>query len=141
MSTDLAIPILVVDDYRTMLRITCELLGQLGFLDVDEACDVAAAVQMTRGKTYRLVICDWLMAPLTGLDLLREVRSAPGGGETRFLMVSAEAKRERIAAAKSAGADAYLVKPFRAPAFRQAILESLGASASNFGRETFALRA
>ena len=127
MAVDLAMPILVVDDYRTMLQITCEVLGQLGFLEVDEACDVAAAVQMSRGKSYRLVICDWLMEPLTGLDFLREVRATPGEADTRFLMVSAEAKPDRIAAAKSAGADAYLVKPFRAPALKTTIFDIFGA--------------
>jgi two-component system, chemotaxis family, chemotaxis protein CheY len=127
MSIDLAMPILVVDDYRAMLQITCELLEQLGFLDVDEAQAVEAALEMARGQTYKLIICDWLMKPLTGLDLLRVVRVAPGGARTRFLMVSAEAKRDRIAAARCAGADAYLVKPFRAPALKSAIDEIFGA--------------
>jgi two-component system chemotaxis response regulator CheY len=65
MSLDLTMPILVVDDYRTMLRITCDLLGELGFRDVDEARDVAAAMQRCWDKRYRLVISDWRMAPLT----------------------------------------------------------------------------
>ena len=123
MSINLAMPILVVDDYRTMLQITCDLLGQLGFRDIDEAHAVEAAVQMVRSQSYKLIVCDWLMAPMTGLDLLRDVRVTPGGANTRFLMVSAEAKRERIAAAKRAGADAFLVKPFRAPALKSAIDE------------------
>jgi two-component system, chemotaxis family, chemotaxis protein CheY len=127
MSIDLAMPILVVDDYRTMLQITCDLLGQLGFLDVDEAHAVEAAVQMVRAQTYKLIICDWLMEPLTGLDLLRDLRVTPGGADTRFLMMSAEAKSDRIAAARRAGADAYLVKPFRAPALKGAIDEIFSA--------------
>jgi len=121
MAADLAMPILVVDDYRTMLRITCYTLRQLGYLDVDEAHGVAAAQAMIRRKAYRLIISDWIMGSLSGLDLLRAVRAMPNGAETRFLIVTGEAKRQRIDEARRAGVDEYLVKPFNAVTLKMKI--------------------
>jgi two-component system chemotaxis response regulator CheY len=68
-------PVLVVDDYKTMVRIIRNLLKQLGFANVDEAGDGTAALNMMRNKQYGLVISDWNMEPMTGYELLREVRA------------------------------------------------------------------
>lgn len=121
MGADPAMPILVVDDFRTMLRITCYTLRQLGFLNVDEAHGVAAAQEMIGRKAYRLIISDWIMGSQTGLDLLRAVRATPNGAETRFLIVTGEAKRQRINEAWRAGVDEYLVKPFNAVTLKMKI--------------------
>ena len=75
MAVDLSMPILVVDDYNTMVRIIRNLLQQLGFKDVDDASDGSAAIAKMRAEAYGLVISDWNMAPMTGYELLR--RSAP----------------------------------------------------------------
>ncbi len=96
MSIDLSMPILVVDDYNTMIRIIRNLLKQLGFEDIDDASDGSAALGKMREKRYGLVISDWNMEPMTGYELLKEVRSDPGLNKTPFIMVTAEFEdRER----------------------------------------------
>jgi two-component system chemotaxis response regulator CheY len=114
MAADLSMPILVVDDYNTMLRIIRNLLRQLGFEDVDEATDGAAALSKMRQRKYGLVISDWNMAPMTGYELLQQVRADPELGKTPFIMITAESKTENVIAAKRAGVDNYIVKPFNA---------------------------
>jgi two-component system chemotaxis response regulator CheY len=114
MAVDLSMPVLVVDDYSTMVRIIRNLLKQLGFQNVDEASDGAAALAKMRTKRYGLVISDWNMMPMTGYELLREVRSDPSLGKTPFIMVTAESKTDNVIAAKRAGVDNYIVKPFNA---------------------------
>ena len=112
MAVDHAISILIVDDYHTMVRIIRNLLRQLGFENIDDAADGAAALAKMRAKKYGLVISDWNMAPMTGYDLLRQVRADSAIGKTPFIMVTAESKTENVIAAKKAGVDNYIVKPF-----------------------------
>src|SRR5271170_4671064 len=100
MALDPTMPVLVVDDYSTMVRIIRNLLRQLGFADIDDAADGTAALAKMRGKRYGLVISDWNMEPMTGYDLLRKVRSDPGLETTPFIMVTAESKTENVIAAK-----------------------------------------
>ena len=114
MAVDLSMPVLVVDDYNTMIRILRNLLKQLGFQDIDDASDGTAALAKMRMKHYGLVISDWNMEPMTGYDLLREVRGDPGLARTPFIMVTAESKTENVIAAKKAGVNNYIVKPFNA---------------------------
>ena len=121
MAVDLSMPVLVVDDYNTMVRIIRNLLQQLGFTDVDDAADGAAAIAKMRTKRYGLVISDWNMAPMTGYELLRQVRADPAIGKTPFIMVTAESKTENVIAAKRAGVDNYIVKPFNAQTLQHKI--------------------
>jgi two-component system chemotaxis response regulator CheY len=121
MAIDLAMPILVVDDYNTMVRIIRNLLKQLGFQNIDDASDGTAALQKLRLKKYGLVISDWNMEPMTGYDLLKEVRADPILGKTPFIMVTAESKTENVIAAKMAGVDNYIVKPFNAETLQHKI--------------------
>jgi two-component system chemotaxis response regulator CheY len=121
MAVDLAMPILIVDDYNTMVRIIRNLLKQLGFQNVDDASDGAAALEKLRQKSYGLVISDWNMEPMTGFDLLKKVRADPALGKTPFIMVTAESKTENVIAAKRAGVDNYIVKPFNAQTLQQKI--------------------
>jgi two-component system chemotaxis response regulator CheY len=121
MAVDLSMPVLVVDDYNTMVRIIRNLLQQLGFTDVDDASDGAAAIAKMRTKRYGLVISDWNMAPMTGYDLLKQVRADPSIGKTPFIMVTAESKTENVIAAKRAGVDNYIVKPFNAQTLQHKI--------------------
>jgi two-component system chemotaxis response regulator CheY len=107
-------PVLVVDDYNTMVRIIRNLLKQIGFVDVDDAPDGASALAKMRARKYGLVISDWNMEPMTGYELLREVRADPALGQTPFIMVTAESKTENVIAAKKAGVNNYIVKPFNA---------------------------
>jgi two-component system, chemotaxis family, chemotaxis protein CheY len=114
MAVDLSMPVLVVDDYNTMIRILRNLLKQLGFQDIDDASDGSAALSKMREKRYGLVISDWNMEPMTGYDLLKEVRNDPGLMKIPFIMVTAESKTENVIAAKKAGVNNYIVKPFNA---------------------------
>jgi two-component system, chemotaxis family, chemotaxis protein CheY len=114
MAADASMSILIVDDYNTMIRIIRNLLKQLGFNNVDEANDGSSALAKMREKSYGLVISDWNMTPMTGYDLLREIRADPILRATRFIMVTAESKTDNVIAAKRAGVDNYIVKPFNA---------------------------
>jgi two-component system chemotaxis response regulator CheY len=121
MAIDMSMPVLVVDDYNTMIRIIRNLLKQLGFEDVDDASDGSAALTKLRGKRYGLVISDWNMEPMTGYELLKEVRADPGLNKTPFIMVTAESKTENVIAAKKAGVNNYIVKPFNAQTLKTKI--------------------
>ncbi|RMF10332.1 MAG: response regulator [Alphaproteobacteria bacterium] len=121
MSVDLSMPVLVVDDYKTMIRIIRNLLKQLGFSDVDDAADGTEALEMLRKKKYGLVISDWNMEPMTGYELLKEVRSDESLARTPFIMVTAESKTENVIAAKKAGVNNYIVKPFNAATLKSKI--------------------
>jgi two-component system, chemotaxis family, chemotaxis protein CheY len=114
MAVDPSIPVLVVDDNATTIRIIRKLLLQLGFVNVDDAGDGAAALRKMRVKHYGLVISDWNMAPMTGYDLLNAVRSDPRLSRTPFIMVTAESKVENVVAANRAHVSNYILKPFDA---------------------------
>lgn len=114
MSLDLSISVLVVDDYKTMIRIIKNLLKQIGFTDIDDAADGTEALGKLREKEYGLVISDWNMEPMTGYELLKQVRADDALKHLPFIMVTAEAKSENVVAAKEAGVSNYIVKPFNA---------------------------
>lgn len=116
MPVDKNMNVLVVDDYQTMRRIIENLLKQLGFPNIDQASDGADALNTLRtsGKTYGLIISDWNMEPMTGLQLLKEVRADSKLNTVPFIMVTAESKTENVVAAKQAGVNNYIVKPFNA---------------------------
>jgi two-component system chemotaxis response regulator CheY len=107
-------PILIVDDYKTMLRIVRGLLNQIGFTNIDEATDGTMAHGMILQKQYGLVISDWNMEPMSGYELLKKVRTDPNTKALPFIMVTAESKTENVIAAKQAGVSNYIVKPFNA---------------------------
>src|SRR6202140_5957439 len=96
MAFDLSMPILVVDDYNTMIRIIRNLLKQIGFDNVDDASDGSAALAKMQGKKYGLVISDWNMEPMTGYDLLREGRADPNFATTPSIIITAESKTENV---------------------------------------------
>jgi two-component system chemotaxis response regulator CheY len=126
MSLDLSIPVLVVDDYQTMIRILRNLLKQIGFKDVDDASDGTAALAKLKEKKYGLVISDWNMEPMTGYELLQHVRADEALSALPFIMVTAEAKTENVIAAKKAGVNNYIVKPFNAQTLQAKIAAVLG---------------
>ena len=126
MSVDMNMSILIVDDYKTMLRIIRNLLKQLGFNNVDEATDGSMALQKLRDKDYGLVISDWNMEPMTGIQLLREVRADSKLRALPFIMITAESKTENVVAAKEAGVNNYIVKPFNAATLKTKLSSVLG---------------
>lgn len=124
-----AIKILVVDDFPTMRRIIRNLLKDLGFENVDEAEDGAQALEKLRNSTFDLVVSDWNMPNMDGLEMLKTIRQDPALSKLPVLMVTAEAKKENIIAAAQAGANGYVVKPFTAATLEEKlnkIFEQLG---------------
>jgi len=121
MAIDLSIPVLVVDDYNTMIRIIRNLLKQLGFEHVDDAHDGITALEKMRSRRYGLVISDWNMEPMTGYDLLQQVRADRDLAQTPFIMITAESKTDNVIAAKRAGVSNYIVKPFNAQTLKSKI--------------------
>jgi two-component system, chemotaxis family, chemotaxis protein CheY len=113
--------ILIVDDYKTMLRIIRNLLKQLEFDNVEEASDGSEALAKLRAGNFGLVISDWNMVPMTGLDLLKEVRADARLKNLPFIMITAESKTENVIAAKQAGVSNYIVKPFNAETLKEKI--------------------
>ena len=121
MAIDHSMRVLIVDDYNTMVRIIRNLLRQIGFVEIDDANDGAAALEKMRLQKYGLVISDWNMEPMTGYDLLKQVRSEPALAQVPFIMVTAESKTENVIAAKRAGVSNYIVKPFNAQTLKMKI--------------------
>lgn len=124
---DMNINILIVDDYKTMLRIIRSLLNQIGFNNVDEAPDGSSALARLKEKKYELVISDWNMEPMTGLELLKNIRSDEALKTIPFIMVTAESKTDNVIAAKQAGVSNYIVKPFNAETLKAKLASVLGA--------------
>ena len=121
-----SMPILIVDDYKTMLRIIRNLLKQLGFDNVDEATDGSGALSKLRDKEFNLVISDWNMEPMSGLQLLKEVRADVKLKDLPFIMITADSKSENVIAAKEAGVSNYIVKPFNAATLKGKLTAVLG---------------
>ena len=126
MAVDKNMKVLIVDDYQTMLRILRNLLRQLEFNNVDEAKDGGAALELLRKEQFGLVISDWNMEPMTGIQLLREVRADPKMKALPFIMITAESKSENVIAAKEAGVSNYIVKPFNSETLRAKLASVLG---------------
>jgi len=119
-------PVLVVDDYATMIRIVSNLLRQLGFSNIDTAMNGESALEQMSTRRYGLVLSDWNMEPMTGLDLVKAVRKDQTLNDTPFIMVTAESKPENVVTAKLAGVDSYIVKPFNAETLKRKLSGVLG---------------
>ncbi|WP_292032476.1 MULTISPECIES: response regulator [unclassified Brevundimonas] len=126
MAADKSMNVLVVDDYKSMVRIVRGMLNQLGFVNVDDAPDGAAAMALLKEKSYGLVLSDWNMQPVTGLELLKQVRAEEKTKATPFVMVTAEAKVENVIAARQAGVNNYVIKPFTLAVLKQKLTSVVG---------------
>ncbi|MNU62482.1 Chemotaxis protein CheY [compost metagenome] len=126
MAADKSMNVLVVDDYKSMVRIVRGMLNQLGFVNVDDAPDGAAAMALLKEKDYGLVLSDWNMQPITGLELLKQVRAEERTKKTPFVMVTAEAKVENVIAARQAGVNNYVIKPFTLAVLKQKLTSVVG---------------
>lgn len=113
--------ILIVDDFSTMRRIIKNLLRDLGFTNTQEADDGTTALPMLRNGDFQFLVTDWNMPGMTGIDLLKQVRSDPKLASLPVLMVTAEAKRDQIIEAAQAGVNGYVVKPFTAQVLKEKI--------------------
>ena len=126
MTIDTNMPILIVDDYKTMLRVLRNFLLQLNFSNIEEATDGSMALQKLRQQDFGFVISDWNMEPMTGIQLLREVRADDKLKHLPFIMITAESKSENMIAAKQAGVSNYIVKPFSAETLKSKMTSVLG---------------
>lgn len=118
--------VLIVDDYKTMLRVLHSLLRQMNFTNIDEAEDGAEALDKLRSDSYGLVISDWNMEPMSGFDLLHEVRADEAMKDLPFIMITAESTSENVIAAKEAGVSNYIIKPFTAETLKTKLVSVLG---------------
>ncbi len=126
MAVSMTMPILIVDDYNTMIRILRNLLRQLGFTNIDEASDGSTALAKMRAKEYALVISDTNMAPMSGIELLQRVRADERTKKTPFIMVAGDAT-EGAEAERRGGASSYIVKPFTAQSLKTKLTPVIGA--------------
>src|SRR5580658_8773224 len=120
MALDPFMPVLVVDDHDATVKIVRSLLRQVGFVDVDDVNNGAEALTKMRLKRYGLAISEWQLEPMTGDDFLREVRHDPGFKRTPLIVIG-ESNSENVVAAKRAGANLYIVKPFDAQTLKAKI--------------------
>ena len=128
MSNFASIPVLVVDDYKTMVMVIVNLLREIGFKDIETAAHGEQAMEKIAEKKFELIISDWNMEPMNGLELLKRVRASDGYLRTiPFILVTAESKPENIVEAKKAGVNNYIVKPFTADTLRQKVNSVLSA--------------
>jgi len=118
---DVNMKVLVVDDFSTMRRIVKNILRQIGFTNIEEAENGNDALVKLKRDKYDLVISDWNMPNMTGLDLLKAIRSDQDLCNIPVLMVTAEAKKENVIEAIKAGVNNYIVKPFTAETLKEKI--------------------
>lgn len=126
MAVDKSMKVMVVDDYVTMVRIIRNLLRQLDFNNVESASSGVEALEKLQQDNYGLVISDWNMAPMTGIELLRVVRADPKLKHLPFIMITAESKTENVIVAKKAGVSNYIVKPFNVETLKSKMATVLG---------------
>jgi len=118
--------ILVVDDFQTMRRIIINLLRQLGFNNVAEAADGQQALDKVRAEQIDLIVSDWNMPNMTGIEFLKHVRADEKTKKIPFIMVTAEGKKESVIAAVHAGVSNYIVKPFNAATLKEKMVKVIG---------------
>jgi two-component system chemotaxis response regulator CheY len=118
--------ILIVDDFATMRRIMKNILKQIGFSNIIEADDGTTALEELKKNSVDLIISDWNMPKMTGLDLLKQVRGMDDLKEVPFLMVTAEAQKQNVIDAVQAGVTNYVVKPFTAEAISEKLEKIFG---------------
>ncbi len=126
MAVDKNMKILVVDDFLTMRRIIINLLRQLGFNNVVEAADGKQALDKVQIEPVDLIISDWNMPNMTGIEFLKHVRADESIKKIPFIMVTAEGKKENVIAAVHAGVNNYIVKPFNAATLKEKMSKVIG---------------
>ncbi len=126
MAVDMNMKVLIIDDYKTMLRVLHSLLRQMNFTDIEEAEDGAEALEKLKKDSYGLVISDWNMEPMSGMELLKEIRADEVMKDLPFIMITAESSSENVKAAKDAGVSNYIIKPFTAETLQTKLDSVLG---------------
>ncbi|MBO6521459.1 MAG: response regulator [Rhodospirillales bacterium] len=126
MAVDVGMKVLIVDDYPTMLKVLKSLLRQLKFTNISEASNAKDALSMLREGGFGLVISDWNMEPMSGYELLQEVRADDALKDLPFILVTAESTTEKVIAAKQAGVSNYIIKPYTAGTLKTKLVSVLG---------------
>lgn len=126
MAADTSMKVLVVDDFATMRRIVKNILTQLGYKNLSEADDGTTALEVLKSEKIDMIISDWNMPKMTGLDLLKTVRADPNMADLPFIMVTAEAQQDNIILAVKAKVSQYIVKPFTADTLSEKIDKIFG---------------
>ena len=117
MALDTSIKVLVVDDFATMRRIVKGVLKQIGYTKIVEATDGSIALDALKKEEVGLIVSDWNMPNMTGLELLKAVRGDEKFKDIPFIMVTAEGMKENVVEAVKAGVSNYVVKPFTPETF------------------------
>jgi len=123
---DLGMKVLVVDDFATMRRIVKNVLRQIGFTNISEADDGKAALKALKGEKFDLILCDWNMPEMSGLEVLKQMKSDDAFKDIPFVMVTAEAQKDNIIEAVKAGVNSYIVKPFTAETIGEKLKKMFG---------------
>ena len=126
MAVNKKMKILIVDDMRTMVMLISSMLRQMGFDNLDDASDGGAALEKMKTNKYEMILSDWNMEPMNGLDFLKSLRSDPATQALPFMLITAESKVENVIIAKKSGATNYIVKPFSAATLRDKLTAMLG---------------
>lgn len=126
MAVNKQMKILLVDDFKSMTLLTEGMLRQMGFTNIDSAANGKQALQKMATENYDLVLSDWNMDEMNGLELLQALRASAAARETPFVMITAEGKIDNIVAAKKAGANNYIIKPFSAVTLKEKLSAVLG---------------
>jgi len=126
MAVDKNMRILLVDDFKTMLMITDNLLKGMGFKNIEHARDGTQALEKLAKTPFNLILSDWNMEPMDGLALLKHVRSNPATKHIPMVLITAESRVENIIAAKQAGVNNYIVKPFNGVTLKEKLVAVLG---------------
>jgi len=119
------IKVLIVDDFATMRKVVRNLLKQVGYEDIVEAEDGVMALKALKSQKIDVIVSDWNMPNMTGLELLKAVRADEELAKTPFLMVTAEALQDNVVAAVKAGVNNYIVKPFTAEVLNDKIKKNM----------------
>jgi len=123
---DLGMKVLVVDDFATMRRIVKNVLRQIGFANIGEADDGKAALKVLKEEKFDLILCDWNMPEMSGLEVLKQMKSDDALKDIPFVMVTAEAQKDHIIEAVKAGVNSYIVKPFTAETIGEKLKKLFG---------------
>jgi two-component system chemotaxis response regulator CheY len=127
MAVNKGMKILIVDDARTMLQIIKGQFMQLGFNNLDLATDGQMALAKIKESKFDLVISDWNMEPMNGIDLLRAIRANPETQAMPVILITAESKVENVVEAKKAGVNNYIIKPFNPVTLKEKLVAVIGA--------------
>ena len=118
--------VLIFEDSQALRSMECSMLKELGITRIDQVRDRCGAIELLEHNRYDLIVCDWEMSTVSGIEVLTEIRSNSATAEIPFLMVTAQSRAEKAETALAAGVDDYLLKPFQQDRFNYKVARLLG---------------